>query len=55
MRESGYYWVKWYDYTEWIICKYNSVWKGWSCVGADDSFIDSDMFEIDEKQVIRDK
>jgi len=55
MRESGYYWIKWYDYSSWIICKYDSVWEVWSCIGDDVSFIDLDMFEIDEEQIIRNK
>lgn len=53
MRESGYYWTKWFASSSWTICKYNSQFHTWSCIGFEEDYIDEDFYEIDKQQIIK--
>jgi hypothetical protein len=50
-RESGYYWVRFYD--EWEVARYYSESKEWQLTGADRHFSDNSLNEIDERKIER--
>ena len=49
MRETGYYWVRQYDF--WIIAEYNSELKVWQTYRCNTPLHDSDLKEIDENKI----
>jgi hypothetical protein len=52
MRGSGYYWVKWYYHTKWIICKYDNQFRIWNCINSEEDYVDGDFYEIGKEEII---
>ena len=52
MRESGYYWVRG-EFTGWFIAYYSKESDVWYIVNSCIKYKESDLGEIDEKQITR--
>jgi len=51
MRESGYYWVKYFK--EWIIVEWNAEYKEWYLFSDEVIFRDEEFEEIDGNKIVR--
>jgi len=50
-RESGFYWVKYYQETSWVVAEWRSGLKKWRC--GNWFCKDADFAEIDERKLTR--
>ena len=50
-RESGFYWVKYYQETSWVIAEWRDGLKKWRC--GNWFCKDADFAEIDERKLTR--
>jgi hypothetical protein len=53
-RKEGYYWVRYKSGSEWTPAKWLGVGKAWNWwVLNGEAYYDSDLHEIDERQICR--
>ena len=52
-REKGFYWVKFFSGTDWVICEWIGHCWLYSRTGMSDKFYDSEFFMIDENRVVK--
>lgn len=60
MREPGFYWVRFPESKDWIVCEWwvtvvgaDTKYAKWSRAGVLHSFTDSELAEIDERRIDR--
>lgn len=53
MREPGLYWVR--IRSVWTVAYWNSDTSAWWLPGNESKFNDSDLFEIDERRIVREE
>ena len=52
-RETGYYWVKIHEVSEWEILWYSQSYTSWQDGEEIICYDDEDLFEIDERKIER--
>jgi hypothetical protein len=52
-RVKGFYWVKFFSGSDWVICEWIGHCWLYSRTGMSEKFYDLQMFMIDEERIIR--
>ena len=51
MREDGFYWVKYCG--NWVVAEWWLGFGNWSISGSEDSVLDRELDQIDERLIVR--